>query len=273
MKNSYSIGIMQGRLSDKPGQALQSFPWDDWKKEFERASSIGFSQIEWLIDGGNDNPISSKDGQREILNLSRKYNITVKSLCAHSLMDGELLSGNTLKIKNAQDNFLQILSWALAINVDFIILPVMDAMSIQSNSARERLKKVLREIITTSHPMILLESDLPAQQLKLFIDDVGLDNLGVLYDLGNATALGFDVKAELNLLHRYVKEVHIKDRFKNNGRSTRLGEANTQFNVAIQVLKQLSWKGSFILETPIFSDWSIEAHSNYKFISSLIDEI
>ena len=80
MKNK--IGIMQGRLSEKPGQPLQSFPWDSWKKEFERANSIGFNQIEWLVDGDKDkdNPISLKDGQKEIARLSKKYNISTIEL-------------------------------------------------------------------------------------------------------------------------------------------------------------------------------------------------
>ena len=53
------IGIMQGRLSNKPGQPLQSFPWNTWKKEFLRAHSIGFNQIEWLVDDAKNNPIAS----------------------------------------------------------------------------------------------------------------------------------------------------------------------------------------------------------------------
>ena len=65
------IGIMQGRLSDKLSQPLQSFPWADWQKEFERAHSLGFNQIEWLIDGNNDsnNPIATLCGQKEIMEL------------------------------------------------------------------------------------------------------------------------------------------------------------------------------------------------------------
>jgi L-ribulose-5-phosphate 3-epimerase UlaE len=272
--NPYSIGIMQGRLSDKPGRPLQSFPWDGWQKEFKRANTIGFNQIEWLVDGDNDNqnPIASLSGQREIIELSNKYDVTVKSLCAHSLIDGNLLHTNVLNAKRAKHKLLQILSWATIISVDFVILPIMDAMSIRDESAKEKLKQVLREVVTTDHPTILLESDLPAQQLKLFIDDVGLDNLGILYDLGNATAMGFNIESELNILYKYIKEVHIKDRYKNNGDSVRLGSADTQFKIAIQTLKDLSWQGPFVLETPIFDDWNTEAYINYNFTSNLVNQ-
>lgn len=273
MKNK--IGIMQGRLSDKPGQSLQSFPWNSWEKEFKRANSIGFSQIEWLVDGNNDdlNPIASLSSQKKILELSGKYKVTVKSICAHSLIDGDLLHANISNVDSAKNRLLEILSWAMAIDADFVILPIMDEMSIQSDGARESLKQVLHEVLTIDHPEVLLESDLPAQQLKLFIDDVSLDNLGVLYDLGNATALGFDIESELNTLHKYIKEVHIKDRYKNNGGSARLGSADTPFKTAIRVLKDLAWQGSFILETPVFDDWSSEARNNFNFTAKLISQV
>jgi sugar phosphate isomerase/epimerase len=163
------------------------------------------------------------------------------------------------------------LSWASAINIEFIILPIMDAMSIQNDNAKEKLKNILHEVVNTDHPTILLESDLPALQLKFFLDEVEIDNLGILYDLGNATAMGFDIESELRILHKYIKEVHIKDRYKNNGGSARLGIADTQFKVAIQTLKELSWQGSFILETPILNDWSTEAYSNYNFTADLVN--
>ena len=269
-----AIGIMQGRLSDKTGQPLQSFPWKDWKKEFRRANSIGFNQIEWLLDGNNDsqNPIALSSGQKKILELSSKYNIKVKSLCAHSLMDGGLLHSDILNVENSKNKLLKILSWASAINVDYVVLPIMDAMSIQNDSAKEKLKKILQEVVNSSHPIVLLESDLNARQLMSFIDGTNMKNLGVLYDLGNATALGFDIKSELQILHTYIREVHIKDRYKNNGGSMRLGNADTQLKIAIQTLKDLSWQGSIILETPVFDDWSAEACSNYNYTFNLFSQ-
>ena len=273
MKDSYSIGIMEGRLSNKTGQPLQSFPWGSWKEEFKRASSIGFNKIEWLVDGNSDgqNPIASPSGQKEILRLSDKYDISVNSLCAHSLIDGNLLHDNILNVNNAKHKFLKILSWATAINIEFVIFPIMDAMSIQSDYAKEKLKNILHEVVDIDHPKILLESDLTAFQLNFFLDDVDMDNLGILYDLGNATAMGFDIENELRVLHADIGEVHIKDRYINNGGSVRLGNADTRFEAAVRILNDLSWQGSFVLETPILGDWQTEAYSNFNFTANLLN--
>ena len=265
------IGIMQGRLSSKIGQPLQSFPFDDWSLEFMRAKTIGFDQIEWLVDGTNDhnNPITSAIGRSKILKLSEKHNITINSLCIHSLINGDLLLKGDKYIK-AIKSFSSILTWAQELNIKFVILPVMDSMSIQSKSSQAKLKDILNSIDNTEGPKVLLESDLPGVYLKQFIEDVALDNVGILYDLGNATALGFDIKKELDLLHSLIGEVHIKDRFSKNGSSVRLGMAETPFELAFNTLKKLLWNGSFVLETPIFDNWEDEANANFLFTKKLV---
>jgi hypothetical protein len=52
----------------------------------------------------------------------------------------------------------------------------------------------------------------------------------------------------------------------------RLGNADTQLKIAIQTLKDLSWQGSIILETPVFDDWSAEACSNYNYTFNLFSQ-
>jgi len=265
------IGIMQGRLSNKPGQPLQSFPWNTWKKEFLRAHSIGFNQIEWLVDDAKNNPIASVAGRDEISYLSTKYNVLIKSLCAHTLIDGKLLSNGKIQ-QEAIDKFSKILLWAYEAKIEYVILPVMDAMSLKSKESKEILKKVFYKVLNNHSPVILLESDLSAIQLKAFIDQLELENIGVLYDLGNATAMGFDIESDLKLLSPLIKEVHIKDRFINNGSSARLGSADTSFYKAIKILKKLSWSGSLILETPILNNWEDEAKANFSFTKNLIEK-
>ena len=268
------IGIMQGRLSNKQGKPLQSFPWNSWKEEFVRAHSIGFKQIEWLVDGVNDddNPIASVNGRKEISLLSIKYDVSINSLCAHALIDGKLLS-NGKNQKDALEKFSKILFWASEARIEYVILPVMDAMSIQTDESKEKLRKVLHEVVDSYTPKVLLESDLSAIQLKEFLDEVNLENVGVLYDLGNATAMGFDIESELKLLYPLIEEVHIKDRYINNGSSDRLGMANTSFDKAIQILQKSFWNGSLVLETPVFDNWKDEAEANFSFTKNLVDSV
>lgn len=265
---------MQGRLSEKLGQPLQSFPLASWRDEFSRANELGFTQIEWLIDtiGDVENPIASVAGRKEIAGLSKKYNVLVKSLCAHCFIDGSLLSkDNDAKI--AMEYLIQLLSWVSETKISYVVLPVMGAMSLAPAEAREKMKEILHNVVTESGPIILLESDLTADQLEGFINDLGTNKVGVLYDLGNATAMGFDIAQDLERLHPIIGEIHIKDRYINDGGSQRLGNADTTFDIAANSLSHLPWRGSIVLETPIFDDWRLEAEHNFNFTRHWLESI
>lgn len=261
-----TIGIMQGRLSNKPGKQLQSFPWESWKNEFENAASLGFEAIEWLVDGTEDlaNPIASLEGRAYIRELVARHGIKVRSLCAHTFIDGKLLSTGEEFIQSVSHLKL-ILEWANALDVEMVILPAMDAMSLRTLFARERLFNILKAVLTADGPAILLESDLSGGYLSEFVTSVGSSRLGVLYDLGNSHAMGFDCEADLTELGALVREIHIKDRKINNGPSQRLGQGGTPFRKVAQVLGLLGWKGALVLETPIFDDWNEEAKHNLAF--------
>jgi L-ribulose-5-phosphate 3-epimerase len=268
------LGIMQGRLCDKPGRLLQSFPEHSWRDEFKRAAALGFDALEWLLDGAtdNDNPITTPKGRKLILELCREYGVRVSSLCAHTFINGAILEKGSTG-RRSQNHLWKVLDWAHDVQIKFVVLPAMDKMSLKTRPAYERFLNIFQDKLRGSGPILLLESDLEADKIKTLIRNIGSTRLGVLYDLGNANALGFDVKNDLTLLHDYIYEIHIKDRFSSDGASVRLGEGDTPFSEAADALAKLRWKGPFILETPIFDNWQIEARHNIKFAQKWISSL
>jgi len=83
--------------------------------------------------------------------------------------------------------------------------------------------------------------------------------------------MGFDIAQDLERLHPVIGEIHIKDRYINNGGSQRLGNADTSFDIAATSLSRLCWSGSVVLETPIFDDWRTEAEHNISFTRHWLD--
>ena len=67
-----NIGIMQGRLSKPRNRKIQSFPVDNWQREFELAATIGYNSIEWVIDseGIEKNPLFSSNKLKIINTLT-----------------------------------------------------------------------------------------------------------------------------------------------------------------------------------------------------------
>jgi sugar phosphate isomerase/epimerase len=270
MERTFSIGIMQGRLSCKRGLPLQSFP-GSWQDEFKNASKLGFHNIEWLVDEKGNNPISTPKGRNKIRKESKKYNIEVSSVCAHQLMNVGLLDKGKESVKGIEQ-FKKIVSWGKELGVKYVILPVMETLSIKSSGRKARLKELLQNTIKHTDPKILLECDLPMSEVALFIQDVNLENVKVLYDLGNAVAYGFDISKEITENYSLIDEIHIKDRYM-KGASNRLGRADVDFDAAAKALKHVSWRGTVVLETPVFDDWLIEAEKNISFTKKWIRKI
>ena len=90
-----------------------------------------------------------------------------------------------------------------------------------------------------------------------------------MFDLGNASQLNYDLYKDISDLHHLIGEIHIKD--KDLSQSTRLGEGNTNFTNGFRALRDCKWHGDFILETPIFSNWEVEARHNFSFAKKLVD--
>jgi sugar phosphate isomerase/epimerase len=270
MENKFSIGIMQGRLSCKRGLPLQSFP-ESWQDEFKNASQLGFQNIEWLIDEKGNNPISTPRGRNQIRKESSKYNIEVSSLCAHQLMTVGLLDEDK-KSEQGIKQFKNIVSWGKELEVKYIVLPAMETLSIKSSVGKAILKELLRNNLKPSDPTILIECDLPMSELVFFIEDVDLENVKVLYDIGNATADGYDTSKEIIENYSLIGEIHIKDRYFKGG-SNRLGHADVDFDAVAKALKQVSWRGNVVLETPVFEDWLTEAVHNISFTKKWLGQI
>ena len=55
------LGFMQGRLSPKVNNKIQSFPFKYWKQEFSVAQKIKINLMEWTVDSHKyfNNPFQS----------------------------------------------------------------------------------------------------------------------------------------------------------------------------------------------------------------------
>ena len=86
--NDSRIGFMQGRLSPVISGKIQEFPWKNWRQEFDIASRLGFSLMEWTLDQERlyESPLMTEIGQLEIIKLSHNYGIRIPSLTGDCFM-------------------------------------------------------------------------------------------------------------------------------------------------------------------------------------------
>ena len=247
------VGFMQGRLSPIINGKIQEFPWGSWRQEFDVASSLGFSLMEWTLDQDRlyESPLMTQKGQIDILKLSSSYGIKIPSLTGDCFMQSPFWKLYGIEKINRQKDFKAILSGCEKVGIKQIVIPLVDGGRIENSDQESALLDFLLEIepdICAMGVQIVFESDLQPDELKLFIGQFSPKSFGVNYDIGNSAALGFDVEKEFNAYGDRILNVHIKDRVL-GGNTVPLGTGNADFEKVFSALGRVGYKGNYILQT------------------------
>lgn len=240
---------MQGRLSPMNNNQIQSFPYEHWENEFKIASDNNFHLIEWIIDQ-YDNPIFNETQIPQIKKLMSKYNIKINSLCCDFFMNNLLFRISKNKQRKNILFFKTLIKNSHDLGIKILEIPLVDSSSIKNEDEENELIANLKEIIKDAKDfgiLIGLETDYPPQKILKLLKKIDNDNIVLNYDTGNSASLGFNPKEELTLLGKYIKNIHIKDR-KLNGPTVPFGEGNTNFNLFFSTLRNIDYKGDFIIQ-------------------------
>jgi len=272
MKNE--IGFMQGRLvkSEKRG-AIQYFPSRNWKKELKLANENKIKLIEWTVNIQNikSNPLYTGKTY-EINHELKKNKIVTKSVTCDFFMEKPFFKKKYLKDKN---KFLKILKKIILngskIGIKYFVLPLVDKSSISNKFEELILIKEIEKICKNlkKDKFIIFEIDYKPDQISNFINKFKSKKIGINYDTGNSSALGYKIEDEIKYF-KYVKNIHIKDRFL-NGHTVRLGQGNWKYKQFFKKIKN-TYKGNFILQTaPSFRNPLQELLLNKKFLNKLLN--
>ena len=250
---SIKIGFMQGRLSPLNNNLIQSFPWSNWENEFIDGSLNKYNVIEWTLDHNNlyENPIMKKDGRKKIKLLSKKNSIQVNSLTGDCFMQQPFWKAKGQNRKNLQDDFLNVIISCSALNLSYVVVPLVDNGSLQNKAQEEILLNFLKEktvLFKKYNIKIIFESDFDPYKLNDFIQYLNLDVFGINYDMGNSASQGFNIADEFLAYGNRIWNVHVKDRLL-GGTTVPLGDGNVNFDDVFRSLKSIDYSGNLILQT------------------------
>jgi len=246
------IGVMQGRLSPPRGGSIQSFPVDTWRKEFKLARQAGLDCIEWVYEKEAEeiNPLTTDEGIAEIRLLVETSGVAVGSVCGDYYMKERLVT----EAGTVQESVVEHLQWLLGrirlLGGRCIVLPFVDASSLNSSLEIEGLVKVIETIISTAEHAgveLHLETDLRPDDLVSLLERVSHPLVRANYDTGNSAALGQDPVEELTLLGPWLGSVHVKDRVLGGG-TVPLGAGATDFSTCFSLIRAADYCGPFILQ-------------------------
>ena len=134
-------------------------------------------------------------------------------------------------------------------SIPIVELPFVDSSSIQKEEILY-IVNILSPVIDYANDFnikISLETDLEPEIFKKLIEMFLPQKVYVNYDMGNSASLGFDPVEEINLLGKYIINVHIKDRLI-GGNTVPLGDGDVNFENVFSSLKKINYSHDFILQ-------------------------
>lgn len=252
------VGFMQGRLSAMVDGKIQAFPWDQWRDEFPRANALGLTRIEWTIDQDRlrENPLNTRAGQQEILELSQRNGLKPASLTGDCFMQAPFWKADGETQKSLVDDLDLVLASCSTLGIEFVVIPLVDNGRIESAAQTETLLRVLLDRASSLLERglrIVFESDLPPAPLAQFIDAFPREAFGINYDSGNSAALGYDSADEIQAYASRILNVHIKDRLR-GGTTVPLGTGAANLAKTVRLIEQSGYLGQYILQTARATD-------------------
>ena len=144
---------------------------------------------------------------------------------------------------------LEIFNHFIELKINLVIVPLFGASELKSEDSD--LISNLKKIVDKANDLnlrILLETDMPTIELLMILDDIGNPDVGIVYDIGNATFSGKNIPNDFELLFERIKHIHIKDK-DNNGLNVPLGTGLVDFNNFFHLLNIYNYQCALTLET------------------------
>ncbi len=271
----YDLGIMQGRLLPKYKGQFQAHPKNYWQEEFNLASILGFTHIEFILDFEDylENPLLNDNGLNLIKEKIAKENVKVKSVCADFYMNSPIFIDDNEKKSMNLEVLKKLIENCSILGVKEIVLPLVDNSSIiNSQDKRGNVISFLENIknILAKHKInICLETDLSPKNFLKLIKDLNFPFFKINYDTGNSASMGYDFKEELKTYAQYITNIHIKDRILKGG-SVMLGTGSCKFNEFFSCLKKQNFSGIMILQAYRSNDGIASVKPQLSFIKEII---
>ena len=261
---------MQGRLSPPVPGRPQAFPWSSWEEEFSRARACGFDIVEWLFEAERyeQNPIWAETGLATIRRQIAATGVHLRSVCASYFMTHPFFRVSEQERAQSVAVLTGLVARAATVGIRTILLPVLEASEIRTDLEKVQLLDSLAEPLTLAkaHGIRLgLETELPASEYRDLVERGNHPALGVYYDAGNASAMGYDIAADIRILKSFLCGVHVKDR-RRGGPNVLLGQGDAEFVDFFRVLGEVGYAGPLILETASGADYLSIASRHLKFV-------
>jgi hexulose-6-phosphate isomerase len=269
------IGVMQGRLSERPPGKLQAFPWRSYREEFTAAAKLAFDSLEWIfeLDGFEANPLWTEAGRAEIRGLIQASGVRVDSICADYFMLRRLAGEPQDALAESRAVLCRLIAHANEIGASRILIPLLESSAVDTPELQREVVESLQLAapVAELHGVTLgLELEIAGHAYAELVGRVASPSVRAYYDTGNSTARGFDIARDVEPLLESLHAVHIKDRVV-GGSSQPLGEGAANFRGFFEVLARAGFRGGFVLQHYFDTDPLEAARRSLRFVEAELE--
>ena len=236
-----------------------------WRDEFRDAAALRLNHIELVADRllDSSNPMWSSDGRDEIVNVAESTGVEVASLCLNEVL--------TSPIDEMSAELVKRLGPVLGdLPIRVVVVPLLEASDLNSVDRLSVVRSVLllADDLLDDECRVVVELGLSAVDSLRFLDTIGSPRVGLCYDVGNATAFGFDPTHELRILGSAVWHLHAKD--KNASKeNVRFGTGQVPFAEVFEELSRQGFDGLVTMEATRGDDPFTTAAEHRDFLLSM----
>ncbi|MEO5334928.1 MAG: sugar phosphate isomerase/epimerase [Magnetococcus sp. YQC-5] len=224
----------------------------------------------------SDNPLGSDTGSAEMMRLTEKTGVSVRSVCADYYMVSRLVADGAPVVESVK-HLQWLIERAALLKIRYMVLPFVDQSSLRSIQDRAALHMVLRDLLPLVQAMdveLHLETDLNPTDFSQFLAQHNHPYLRANYDIGNSASLGFDPEEELMLLGPWLGSVHVKDRVLGGG-TVPLGSGSADFPTSFTGIQKAGFNRWYILQAARGQDGDevALARKNRQFVENQLASI
>ena len=243
----YKYSVVMGRFSEKIGDKYQHFPIDNWQNEILVAKKYNFDGLEWIISDYS-NPIFNKIYLEDICKRITKNKLIINSIYLDLIMHDPL---HKISLKNFEWIIKKIIDVQKKIQINRITLPVEEDARFYFYKDKKivvnRLQYVIKKLGKKSK--ISIETDISPGNLINFLNIRKLSKLGLLLDLGNIRADGYNIEDYINNFSNKIFAVHIKYRDKNFGNSKIIPQKFKELSILKRHLSKIKFLNDLTFQT------------------------
>jgi len=229
------LGIIQGRLSHpREGHQTTSIKW---KTEIEEAISLGLNHVEWIIDTDTllSNPLLLGEVPDILFN-------NISSVCLDNIVDKRIF-----EYEFFDENIIDVCKKLDNVGFRKVTLPILEESRVEKDGDLGYLCRNLTRVCELfPNFRFFIECDNNSKTVNTILDSH--NNLNATYDTGNITAMNFDHDMYISEIGDKIKNVHLKDRQKNSGKSLGMFKGDTHFDSIFQKLSEVGYDGIFTLQ-------------------------